>query len=102
MPVQNHQTLLPPSPFTPPTNRHMKGLGHVRLASSYLLYLGLGTEARVSRGEVHPMKRHERCPVFPTSVGHIPGLSGHNGLARDDPMRDVPGQSWDILRAGVD
>jgi len=48
------------------------------------------------------MKRHERCPVFPTSVGHIPGLSEHNGLTRDDPMRDVLGQSWDILEAGVD
>ena len=44
----------------------------------------------------------ERCPVLPTSVGHIPGLSGHNGLARDDPMRDVLGQSWDILQPGVD
>ena len=43
----------------------------------------------------------ERCPVLPTSVGHIPGLSGHNGLARDDPMRDVPGQSWNILQPGV-
>ena len=45
--------------------------------------------------------RLERCPVLPTSVGHIQGLSGHNGLARDDPMRDVPGQSWDILQPGV-
>jgi len=36
------------------------------------------------------------------SVGHIPGLSEYNGLARDDPMRDILGQSWDILQAGVD
>ena len=33
-PVQSHQTLLPPSPFTPPTNRHAKGLGDARLVGT--------------------------------------------------------------------
>ena len=30
-PILSHQTLLPPSSFTLPTNHHAKGLGHARL-----------------------------------------------------------------------
>jgi len=35
--VVSHQTLLPPSSFAPPTNRCMKGLDHVRLASTMVI-----------------------------------------------------------------
>ena len=35
-PVQSHQTLLPPSPFAPPTNCRAKGLGHGRLTMIYM------------------------------------------------------------------
>jgi len=33
----SHQTLLPPYPFAPPTNRRAKGLGHTRLQQGSLI-----------------------------------------------------------------